>query len=150
MQNTKSKPQNNASFGVSSSAVPQSESSSMGAAIEPRHSSAPQSQHTATDGPEAGPSNICQCLRRPTPTGLRTERDHLYATRIEHRASARYSSVPHNTADTQTASPSVAPQTIDEGLVTLRRVTKPEEIRARALMPSNSEACWSGAPYPYY
>ena len=27
---------------------------------------------------------------------------------------------------------------------------KPEEIRARALMPSNSDACWIGAPFSYY
>jgi hypothetical protein len=37
MKDIKSKPRNNAPFGVSSSAVPQSESSSTGAATEPRH-----------------------------------------------------------------------------------------------------------------
>ena len=56
MQNTKSKPQNNASFGVSSSVVPQSESSSTGAATEPRHLPQYSQQYVATDGPGAGPS----------------------------------------------------------------------------------------------
>jgi hypothetical protein len=56
MQNIKSKPQNNASFGVSSSVVPQSESSSTGAATEPRHLPQYSQQYTATDGPGAGSS----------------------------------------------------------------------------------------------
>jgi hypothetical protein len=56
MKNIKSKPRNNASFGVSSSAVPQSESSSTGAATEPRHFPQHSQQYTATDGPRAGPS----------------------------------------------------------------------------------------------
>lgn len=56
MQNIKSKPRNNTSSGVSSSAVPQSESSSARPETEPRHFSATHSQYTATDRPGVGPS----------------------------------------------------------------------------------------------
>ncbi|KAM0705438.1 hypothetical protein Q7P35_008228 [Cladosporium inversicolor] len=87
-------------------------------------------------------SNVCDIPRRHV-----FEQNGIISTRIEHWASARYSSVPHNTADIQTASPTVAPQTIGEGLVTFHRKTKPKEIRFKALMPSNSKPCWSGAPF---
>ena len=90
------------------------------------------------------PANVCDVPRQQA-----FGQNGIISTRIEHRASACYSPVPHNTADTQTALPTVAPQTIGEGLVTLHRMTKPEEIRARALMPSNSDACWSGTPFLY-
>lgn len=50
MQNMKSKPRNNTSSGVGSSAAPQSEYRSTGAATEHRHLSATQSRYTATDG----------------------------------------------------------------------------------------------------
>lgn len=149
MQNIKSKPQNIASFSVSSSAVLQSESSSTGAATEPRQFSTIQStthSHRWTWSRSIKTlANVCDVPRRQA-----FGQNGIISTRIDHRASARYSSVPQNTADTQTASPTVAPQTVGEGLVTPRRMTEPEEIHARALMPSNSEACWSGAPYPYY
>jgi hypothetical protein len=110
----------------------------------PQHSQ----QYIVTDGPGAGPpknpANVCDVPRRHVFEQIR-----IISTRIEHWASARYSLVPHNTTDTETASPTVAPQTIGEGLVTFHCMTKPEEIRARALMPSNSKPCWSGAPFSY-
>jgi hypothetical protein len=143
MQDIKSKPRNNASFGVSSSAVSQLESSSTGAATEPRHFSATQStihSHRWTGSRSIKtPANVCDVPRRHV-----FEQNGIISTRIEHRASARYSSVPHNTADTQTASPTVAPQTIGEGLVTFHRMAKPEEFealleRSTVLIPLNTD-----------
>lgn len=149
MQNIKSKPQNIASFGVSSSAVLQSESSSTGATTEPRQlstiSSTTHSHRWTWSRSVQTLANVCDVPRRQA-----FGQNGIISTRIDHRASARYSSVPQITADTQTALPTVAPQTAGEGLVIPRHMTKSEEVRARALMPSNSEACWSGAPYPYH
>lgn len=145
MQNTKSKPRNNTSFDVSSSAVPQSELSTKDTATEPSHFSASQSQYTAMDGPEVDPlehlpmSTTSHAGRPSNRTG-----SSLRESSIGHRhAPLRCQK---NTADIHTASPTVAPQ-IGGVLVTLHRMTKPEEIRARALMPSNSKPCRSGAPF---
>jgi hypothetical protein len=80
-QGIESKPRNDMSFGVSSSAVPQLESSSTGPATEPRSFSAIKSQYIAIYRPVAGPINTCQRLRRPTPAAFETERDCLYANR---------------------------------------------------------------------
>ena len=140
LQDMKSKPRNNASFGVSSSAVSQLESSSTGAATEPRQlstiSSTTHSHRWTWSRSIKTRANVCDVPRRQA-----FGQNGIISTRIDHRASARYSSVPQNTADTQTALPTVAPQTAGEGLVIPRRMTKSEEIRARPLMPSNSEAC---------
>jgi hypothetical protein len=92
--------------------------------------------------------NTCQLLRRPTPIGLRTERDHLYANRTPGIGTLLIGATKYCKYTDSLAH--CRPQTIGEGLVTLNRMTKPEEIRARALMPNNSEACWSGAPFSYY
>lgn len=98
---------------------------------------------------EQAHQNTCQCLRCPTPAGLRTERDHLYANRSPGIGTLLIGATKY-CRYTDSLAHCRPPQTVGEGLVTPRRMTKPEEIRARALMPSNSEACWSGAPYPYY
>ena len=113
--------------------------------IEPRHLSAKHSQYAATDGPRAGPSK----------QSSKSAMSHNGIAQNRTGSSLRESSIGHrhaplrcqkNTADIHTASPTVAPQ-IGGVLVTLHRMTKPEEIRARALMPSNSKPCRSGAPF---
>jgi hypothetical protein len=107
--NIESKSRNNTSSGDSSSAVPQPESSSMGAATEPRHFSAKQvaihSHGWTRSRSTKTPTNVCDVPRRQD-----FEQNGIISMRIEHRALARYTSVPQNTADTQTASPTVAPQ----------------------------------------
>jgi hypothetical protein len=91
--------------------------------------------------------NTYQRLRRATPAGLRTERDHLYANRAQgigtlHVGATKYCRYTDSLAHCR-------PPTIGEGLVTPHRTTKPEEIRARALLPSNLKSCGSGASFSY-
>lgn len=92
-----------------------------------------QSQYTATDGPGAGPS-------KHLPTSAAS-----HAGRPSNRtgSSLRESNTGHRHATHRCHTilqihrqprPLSPPRTIGEGLVTLHHMTKPEEIRARALM----------------
>lgn len=128
----------------SSSAEFESASDIVDATTAPRHSTMHSNN---TQSPGDSTTNIQQSLQSPTSTSLRTERDHLSrGSNFEHPT--RYGMVSHNTTDTQTASPTVAPPTRGDGLVPLHHTTTPEEIRRRALMPSNSQSCRSGASPP--
>jgi hypothetical protein len=108
---------------------------------EPRHLSATHSQYTATDGPGEGPS-------KQPPTSS-TSHDGRASNRTG--SSLRESSTGHRHATHRCHTilqihrqpRPLRPPKIGEGLVTLHRMTKPEEIRVRALMLSNSKPCRS-------
>jgi hypothetical protein len=138
-QNVKSKPRNNTSAGVRSSAAPQSELSSTSAVTESRHLSATESQYAVTNRPEAG-------LSKHLPTSATS---HEGRTLNRTGSSLRESSTRHRHATHQCHTILQIHRQLRPLSVTLRRMTKTEEIRARALMPSNSKRCRNEASFPY-